>query len=130
MSDEELISVAAGVVGAFRPGRTCVAGSVAAAIRTRAGHVYTGICIDAPCSIGFCAEHAAIAEMLKARESEIELMVAIDDAGHVLPPCGRCRELMWQVSSKNRDARVLVTRSRSMLLSELLPSHYQSFENA
>lgn len=129
MSDEELIAVAASVAGAFRPGRTCVAGSVAAAIRTRVGHVYTGICIDASCSIGFCAEHAAIAEMLKARESEIEVVVAIDDAGHVLPPCGRCRELMWQVSSKNRDARVLVTRSRSMLLSELLPSHYQSFEN-
>lgn len=128
MSDETLIAIAAGLAGEFRPGRTCVAGSVAAAIRTRSGHIYTGICVDAPCSIGFCAEHAAIAEMLKARESEIEVVVAVDDAGHLLPPCGRCRELMWQVSPRNREARVLVARGQSMRLHELLPHHYQSFE--
>ena len=27
------------------------------------GNVYKGVCIDAPCSMGFCAEHAAIAAM-------------------------------------------------------------------
>jgi cytidine deaminase len=104
MTDEELIGTATALAGEFRPGRTCVAGEVAAAILTRAGNVYTGICIDASCSIGFCAEHAAVAEMLKRRESEIAVVVAVDDEGRILPPCGRCRELMWQVNPTNSQA--------------------------
>ena len=39
------------------------AGSVAAALVTDRGNVYRGVCIDTPCSMGFCAEHAAIAAM-------------------------------------------------------------------
>ena len=106
MTDIELIRVATALAGEFRPARTCAAGDVAAAIRTRAGRVYTGICVDASCSLGFCAEHAAVAE---------------------LAPCGRCRELMWQVSARNREARVILSPDRSVLLRELLPNHYQDF---
>ena len=127
MTDIELIRVATALAGEFKPARTCAAGDVAAAILTRAGRVYTGICVDASCSLGFCAEHAAVAEMLKARESEIEVVVAVDDAGHILAPCGRCRELMWQVSARNREARVILSPDRSVLLRELLPNHYQDF---
>ena len=68
--DQELIEAARAVQGHFalsEPDRS--AGSVAAALRTRSGAVYTGICIDVSCGIGFCAEHAAIAEMLKHRET-------------------------------------------------------------
>ena len=127
MTDAELIRIATALAGEFRPARTCSAGDVAAAILTRAGHVYTGICIDASCGLGFCAEHAAVAEMLKARESEIAVVVAVDDAGHILAPCGRCRELMWQVSARNRDARIILRADRSVPLRELLPNHYQDF---
>jgi cytidine deaminase len=129
MTNDELIRVAASLAGEFRPGRTCSAGDVAAAILTRAGNVYTGICLDASCSLGSCAEYAAVAEMLKARESEIAVVVAVDDAGHILAPCGRCRELMWQVSPRNREARVLVGRERSLSLEELLPNHYQDYDS-
>ena len=81
MTDEELVKTAMSLVGELRTSHDCTAGSVAAALRTRAGHVYTGICIDTACSLGFCAEHAVIADMLKARESEIETMVAVTHAG-------------------------------------------------
>jgi cytidine deaminase len=126
MTDEELIGTATALAGEFRPGRTCVAGEVAAAILTRAGNVYTGICIDASCSIGFCAEHAAVAEMLKRRESEIAVVVAVDDEGRILPPCGRCRELMWQVNPTNSQARVMLSPTRSVTLFELLPYQHQT----
>ena len=42
------------------------AGSVAAALLTDKGNVYIGVCIDTPCSMGFCAEHAAAAAMVAA----------------------------------------------------------------
>ena len=39
------------------------------ALETASGNVYTGINLDLACGIGFCAEHSAVAEMLKARET-------------------------------------------------------------
>ena len=66
------------------------AATVAAAIRTRAGNVYTGVCIDVSCGMGFCAEHAAVAEMVKGRETEIAMILSVCDDG-ILAPCGRCR---------------------------------------
>ena len=121
MTEAELIAAASALVGEFRTSDDCVAGGVAAAILSRSGHVYTGVCVDTQCGMGFCAEHAAVAEMLKARESEIALVVAVNAAGIAGSPCGRCRELMWQASPRNRDARVIVGPGHTVTLAELLP---------
>ena len=125
MNEAELIARAREVLGEFRTSADCVAGSVAAAILTRGGRVYTGICVDTACSMGFCAEHAAVAEMLKARESEIALVVAVSEAG-IIAPCGRCRELMWQVDARNRAARVVVGASTVVPLAQLLPQPWRA----
>src|SRR3954466_7987489 len=101
---QELIDLAVPLLGELRLERAgMTAATVAAAIRTKSGRVYTGVCLHVSCGIGFCAEHAAIAEMVKGRETQIDLLVAVCDAG-VLAPCGRCRELMVQVDARNFDA--------------------------
>jgi cytidine deaminase len=125
MTDTELINIAKKLASEFRTSEDCVAGGVAAALVTTSGRVYTGICIDTACSLGFCAEHAAVAEMLKSRESEILSVVAVDSVGRVLAPCGRCRELLWQVNSRNRNTRVILSPGRAAALSELLPHAYE-----
>ena len=123
--DAELVQVATGLAREFVTSPDCVAASVAAALRTRRGNVYTGVNIDVRCSLGFCAEHAAIAEMLKARESEVAAIVAVDENNGILPPCGRCRELLWQVSASNQQTRVILSPERSLTLGALLPSPYR-----
>ena len=65
------------------------AGSVAAALLTQEGHVYTGVCIDTPCGMGFCAEHAAAAAMVTAGENRVVKIVAVHENGKPIPPCGR-----------------------------------------
>ena len=108
MTDDELIKEARKHVGAFslsEPDLT--AGSVSAAVLTEDGNVYTGVCVDLSCGIGFCAEHSAIAEMLKNRETVIRKMVAVNDKG-ILPPCGRCRELVAQVDRRNFACEVIL----------------------
>ena len=113
MTDEELVHIARRLVGEFRTSDDCVAGGVAAALIGRNGHVYTGICVDLACSLGSCAEYSAIAEMLKARESEIDTIVAVCGS-EIVPPCGRCRELIRQISPENaRTSRAAGTRERS-----------------
>jgi cytidine deaminase len=119
MTDAELISSATALVGDFRSSDRCISGEVAAALLTRSGNVYTGVCIDTGSSLGFCAEHAAVAEMLKARESEIASIVAVTADG-IIPPCGRCRELLWQANDSNQNTRVILA-DRVVTLRELLP---------
>lgn len=93
---------------------------VGCALMTDKGNIYTGICIVANCGIGFCAEHAAIAEMLKNNESRIVKIVATDKNGAV-PPCGRCRELMKQVNYENLNAKIMISNDKVVKLNELLP---------
>lgn len=118
---EKLISEAEAVLKPRFLSSTAEAGSVAAALLTKSGNIYTGVCIETACSIGFCAEHAAAAAMITAGESEIVKMVAINKRGNILPPCGRCREFISQLNDENIHADVLVNRKRSLKLSELLP---------
>ena len=99
------------------------AGAVSTAIRTEEGHIYTGICIDLACGLGFCAEASAIAEMLKHRETHIIELVALTHKGP-MAPCGRCREMMVQVDRRNLDCRILIGKDRYVTLQELLPEHW------
>ena len=59
--------------------------------------------------------------MLKGHESEIALVVAVNEVGNVMAPCGRCREMMWQLNHANRDALVVLAPDRAVPLRELLP---------
>ncbi|MCD2425296.1 hypothetical protein LQ567_21095 [Niabella pedocola] len=94
---------------------------VGAALETEAGNIYTGISIDTACSMGFCAEHSAIAEMLKHGEYKIKAIVAVNSNGEAVPPCGRCRELISQLSRSNLQTLVEVRDGLQVPLSEILP---------
>lgn len=112
------------MLGEFQLAEKCLtAGSVSCALMTNEGTIYTGICLDLACGIGFCAEHAAIAEMLKARETVINCIVAMNSR-RIMMPCGRCRELMVQVSKENLQTKVIVDETSYIRLSDLLPNHW------
>jgi cytidine deaminase len=121
MDQQWLIELAAGLARPFAPSPDCTAGTVAAALVTAAGDVFTGVCLDAACSLGFCAEHAAVAEMLKARQSEVRMVVAVTSEGRVIAPCGRCRELLWQLDRRNATTWVVLGDEEGAVLAELLP---------
>jgi cytidine deaminase len=123
MDNDALIAEARKHLGTFALSQPdWVAGEVAAAVLTASGKVYTGISIDLACGIGFCAEHSAVAAMLQGRETNIRKVVAVSRAG-VIPPCGRCRELMAQVDHRNFECEVILAKG-TRTLSKLLPDHW------
>ena len=99
------------------------AGGVAAAILTKAGNIYTGVCIDTACSLGMCAERNAIANMITNGENQIEKVVAVMPDGRVGSPCGACRELMMQLDPDSRDIEILLDleTEKAVKLKELVP---------
>lgn len=116
-----LLDAARGVLFPRQLSRSVCAGQVAAALRSASGRIFTGVCIDAPCSMGFCAEHAAIAAMITAGESQVVALVAVNSSGKPIPPCGRCREFLHQIHDQNGDCRILLEEGTVAPLSQLLP---------
>jgi len=121
-----LIQRAASVVRPKRIGDSTM-GDVGCALVAEDGEIYTGVCIDTPCGMGYCAEHNAIGTMITHGEYRIRTIVAVwvDQEGktHVIPPCGRCREFMKQVHPDNLEADVILAKNKVVKLKELLPHH-------
>ena len=99
------------------------AGGVGAAILTKKGNIYVGVCIDTACSLGMCAERAAIANMITNGESDIDKVVAVMTDGSVGSPCGACRELMMQLSKDSPNIEILtdIDTYSTVRLGELCP---------
>ena len=99
------------------------AGGVAAAILTRSGNIYVGVCIDTASTLGMCAERNAIANMITHGESQIDKVVAVMPDGKVGSPCGACREYMMQLDKDSGEMEILMDRDsmRVVKLKELVP---------
>ena len=52
-------------------------GEVSAAVLSRSGKIYTGVCVDTCSTLGICAERSAIFQMLTDGEQEIDKVLAI-----------------------------------------------------
>lgn len=99
-------------------------GGVGAAILTKQGNIYTGVCIDTDCSLGMCAERNALSTMITNCEYDVEMIIAVTKVGKVIPPCGACREFMWQLKN-SRDIKVVLDNEETVAnLEDLMPYPY------
>lgn len=98
---------------------------IGAALRTRSGDVYRAVNLGTVVGrASVCAEAAALGIAAAAGDTEVECIVAVNDAGEVVSPCGICREML---SDYAPGARVIVpgeTAPRSVRLEALLPNKF------
>src|SRR3989442_403122 len=121
----EFTTAAAGKLNRHTTADGRLFGDVAAAVVSKDGNTYYGVCLDTP-SWGLCAERSAIAALAPAGEYRIDKVVAVwkapdNDRLHVLPPCGICREFMLQVDRDNLDTQVVLRPDETTTLRELMP---------
>jgi cytidine deaminase len=103
-----------------------IIGEVGAALRTSKGDVFTGICLHLVCGLGCCGEHTAIGTAVTALGAfTIDTIVAVNQTG-IIPPCGRCRELMNVLSKDGPNTWVIVEMDKKVPLKELLPIAWDS----
>lgn len=125
MENSELIEKAKSVLHWRQVSDECTAADVSAALITGKGSLYLGISLSAACGIGYCGETAAIAQMLTAGETRIARIVAVSGDGKIMPPCGRCRELLYQIDRGNLETEILLEGGKSARLGDLLPERWQ-----
>ena len=99
-------------------------GQVAAAVLTKNGNIYTGICLDTACTLGICAERNAIFNMLTNGESQIDKIVCVMSNGDVGTPCGACRELIMQLDKDSKDIQILIDKDtyKTITMDKLMPN--------
>ena len=121
---QEMYEAAKAVLCARQVSEYVSCGEVAAAICSKSGKIYTGVCVDTACTLGVCAERNAIFNMLTCGEHEIDKVLCIMPDGSNGAPCGACRELMVQLMAENyKDVEIMAdyASERIVKLGELTP---------
>lgn len=121
---EELYNAAKAVNAPRKISEYVTAGEVAAAVQSKSGRIYTGVCVDTCCSLGICAERNAIFNMLTNGEDEILRVLCVMGDGKTGAPCGACRELMVQLMPdgyKNIDIMLDYEQGKIVKLEEITP---------
>ena len=120
----EMYEAAKAVLNPRRISEYVTCGEVAAAVRSKSGKIYTGVCVDTCSTLGICAERNAILNMITNGEQEIDKVLCILPDGSNGAPCGACRELMVQLMAGHyQDVEILMdyTTGRTVKLGEITP---------
>ena len=121
----EMLDTAKSVFNARKISDYVTCGEVSAAVLSKSGKIYTGVCIDTCSTLGICAERNAIFNMITNGEQEIDKVLCIMPDGKAGgAPCGACRELMVQLMPKTYgEIQIMMDfeSGRIMKMSELCP---------
>ncbi|MBR4361350.1 MAG: cytidine deaminase [Ruminococcus sp.] len=119
---------------ALRPVRISeyvTAGEVSAAVLSKSGKIYTGVCIDTCSTLGICAERNAIFNMITNGEYEIDRVLCIAPIEGKGAPCGACRELMVQLmptSYKDIEIMLDYRTGKTTTLGEITPEWWIDYD--
>ena len=105
-------------------------GEVAAAILSKSGKIYTGVCIDTCSTLGICAERNAIFNMITNGEQEVAKVLAILPDGSTGAPSGACRDLMVQLMPGSyKDIEIMLDYSSGTIvkLGDITPNWWISY---
>jgi cytidine deaminase len=70
---------------------------VGAAMETADGRIFTGCNIEnASYGLSVCAERVALWKALSEGAREFRAIAIVTDAQTLTPPCGACRQLLWE----------------------------------
>ena len=96
---------------------------VGAALETDSGEIITGCNIEnASYGLTICAERVAIFKALSEGKRAFKRIVVVADTADPTPPCGACRQIIWEFCG---DVEVtianLTTVTKTLQMKDLLP---------
>jgi len=126
--DKELIKIAKEVrENATKKLNMAETAGVGSSLITSNGNVYSGVSTGFFCGIGSCGEYQAIGSMITNGERKIKTIVAVSE-NKIYPPCGKCRENIFQAHRDNLNTFVIISQSKKVKLRDLLPLRWEEID--
>jgi len=99
---------------------------VGAAIEDEAGRVHTGCNIEnSTYGLTVCAERVAVFKAISVGVRAFRRIVVAADSERLTPPCGACRQILWEFCGNIEITLVnLKGETRSLLLGEIFPEPF------
>lgn len=101
---------------------------VGAAVETTDGRIFTGCNIEnATYSLTLCAERVALAKALSEGCRSFRRVAVAADTKTLTPPCGSCRQLLWEFCPNAELTLVnLEGATETLLVRDLLPRPFDA----
>jgi len=103
--------------------------SVGAALVTSDGRVFTGCNVEnSTYSLSVCAERVAALKAVSEGALQIARIAVVADTENPTPPCGSCRQMMWEFGKPETEVLLanLKGRVQKSTLAELYPLSFDS----
>ncbi len=100
---------------------------VGAAILDDKGQIYIGCNVEnAAYPIGCCAEQSAVSQMIVNGGKTIKDILVIGKKGQSCPPCGACRQIIFEHGNKNTRVHLEISPGQfiNKKISDLLPEAF------
>jgi cytidine deaminase len=103
---------------------------VGAALETKEGRIYTGCNIEnLSYGLTVCAERVSLWKALSEGAREFRQIAIVTDAATVTPPCGACRQLLWEYCGDiTVHLHSLKGPAEQYRLAELFPHPFDRFK--
>jgi cytidine deaminase len=101
---------------------------VGAAIEDESGRIFTGCNIEnASFGLTMCAERVAVFKAISEGAGKLKRVAVVTDAESLTPPCGACRQILWEFCGNAELILANLAGKRStMPLGELLPRPFDA----
>jgi cytidine deaminase len=101
---------------------------VGAALRTSSGKIFGGCNVEnATYGLTVCAERVALFKAISEGERDFNVIAVVTDTGTLTPPCGACRQLIWEFCG---DIPVILAnlsgKTETILMRDLFPMPFDS----
>ena len=101
---------------------------VGAVLQTDQGKIFTGCNVEsASYGLTVCAERVAIWKALSEGERNFTNLVIVADTESLTPPCGTCRQIIWEFC---KHAKIILANLRGqreeLRISDLLPRAFDA----
>ncbi|HEX3682988.1 MAG TPA: cytidine deaminase [Bryobacteraceae bacterium] len=101
---------------------------VGAAIEDESGRIFTGCNIEnASYGLTICAERVAVFKAVSEGAGKIKRIVVVADTEVLTPPCGACRQILWEFCGDVELTLANLTGKReTMSLKEIFPRPFDA----
>ena len=101
---------------------------VGAALRAISGRIFSGCNVEnSTYGLTICAERVALFKAISEGERGFEAIAVVTDTDSLTPPCGACRQLIWEFCG---DVPVILAnfkgKSEILRMRELFPRPFDS----